>query len=134
MAKLLIGTLFTASLATAGASVPKNDLFFVETFDEADPFSSSGNWVKSSNERYSEQVVTIKSANSPAKGFESDKGLQLTSDHKFYGFGSKFKTPPDTKDKKEIVIQYELKLEETLACGGAYIKLPRSIDNFDMAT
>ena len=52
-------------------------------------------------------------------GFENDKGLQLTQEMKHYGFSSKFPTPLETKGK-DIVLQYELKLEEGLTCGGLY--------------
>ena len=38
---------------------------------------------------------------------------------KHYGFSSKFPTPLEPKGK-DIVLQYELKLEEGLTCGGLY--------------
>ena len=38
---------------------------------------------------------------------------------KHYAFSSKFPTPFETKGK-DVVVQYELKLEEGLTCGGNY--------------
>ena len=52
-----------------------------------------------------------------SSGFESDKGIQLTEAMKHYAFSSKFAEPLVTKEK-DIVVQYELKLEEGLTCGG----------------
>jgi len=43
---------------------------------------------------------------------------------KHYGVSTKFSKPLQSNGK-DIVVQYELKLEETLNCGGAYIKLLR---------
>jgi len=106
-------------------------LFFYETFDEGDPFES-GKWVKSGDEKFANQPVTIRVAKSPTKGYEDDKGLQLTESMKHYGFVAPFPKPLDTKGK-DLVIQYDLKLEETLACGGAYVKLPRAQENLDLA-
>ena len=122
--------LFVSSAATS-AAISTEKLFFVEPFDK-DPFTS-GKWIKSLDPKYIDQPVLFKSANTPAKGYANDTGLQLSKEMKYYGFGSTFAQPLDFKDKKELVIQYELKLEESLTCGGAYIKLPRASPKFDMA-
>ena len=50
-------------------------------------------------------------------GFESDKGIQLIEAMKHYAFSSKFSEPLQTKGK-DVVVQYEIKLEEGLTCGG----------------
>jgi calnexin len=99
-------------------------VFFRETFDEIqDVFRSK--WAKSSDPKYTDQPVMIKHADRPPRGFERDKGLSLTQEMKFYGVSSTFPTPLHNADGGDIVLQYELKLEETLMCGGAYIKMPR---------
>jgi len=82
--------------------------------------------------KYADQPLNITSGQSPAVGFESDNGVQLTQDMKFYGFGSTF-SEPIVAGKDDLVIQYEVKFEEVLNCGGAYIKLPRVSDSFDMS-
>jgi len=114
---------------------PNTDkLFFYETFDEGDPFVS-GKMFKSSDSKYLDQDLVI----TPSKTNPVGNGLQLKTEMKHYGFGAKFKAPLTLKGKKEIVVQYDLKLEDTLACGGAYIKLPRvtpdlNLDSFNSDT
>ena len=55
-------------LAVAVQSVlPTSELFFFETFDDVDPFSS-GNWLKSLDDKYKDQPLLIKSLSSPIKG------------------------------------------------------------------
>ena len=68
--------------------------------------------------------MLVKPPNNPIDGFENDKGLHLSQEMKHYGVSTKFSKPLQSNGN-DIVIQYELKLEETLNCGGAYIKLLR---------
>ena len=49
------------------SKVSTTDLFFAETFDDVDPFTS-GNWLKSLNEKYNDQPLLVKSLFSPIKG------------------------------------------------------------------
>lgn len=68
MSWLICVTSVLAVAANAGKSkLPTENLFFYETFDEADPFSS-GKWVKSSNERYVDQPVLVKTLSQPVAG------------------------------------------------------------------
>lgn len=46
--------------------------------------------------------------------------LERANQH--YGVALPFNTPVDNKDKP-FVVQYEVKMDEPLSCGGAYIKL-----------
>ena len=117
--------------AHISAAISTEKLFFVESFDD-EPFTA-GRWVKSLDPKYVDQPILYKSANMPADGYANDNGLQLSKEMRYYGFGSTFAQPLDFKGKKEVVIQYELKLEESLTCGGAYIKLPRASPTFNMA-
>ena len=50
----------------------------------------------------------------------------------YYAVSTKFSTPIDNTNK-DLVIQYDLMLEENLACGGAYIKLLRE-NPLDLST
>jgi hypothetical protein len=67
---------------------------------------------------------------SPVEGFELDNGLLLSKKDKYYGLTLPFQTPLTMGDSPSIVIQYEIKFEEVLACGGAYVKLLRDITDF----
>lgn len=128
--------LFSATLlATIVAySASESGVLFKETFD-TDPFTSN-RWVKSKESKYSHQPVIWNASSSPAPGFEEDKGLLLSEAMKYYGFGIPFAEPvtgPQSADK-ELVVQYELKLDDKLECGGAYIKLLRDTTDLTKLT
>ena len=106
-------------------------LFFVETF-QTDPFKPNA-WIKSSDDKYSLQPLKWTESAIAIPGFENDKGLLLSEEMKYYGVSKKFcesdsncKTfDLESSNHKELVFQYELKLDDVLNCGGAYIKLLR---------
>jgi calreticulin len=61
-----------------------------------------------------------------------DMGIQTSEDARFYGISA----PLDktfTSGDKDLVIQYSVKHEQDLDCGGAYIKLLPGGDKFDAA-
>ena len=59
---------------------------------------------------------------------EADKGIKTSVDARFYGISAKMEKPFTSGDK-ELVIQYSVKHEQDLDCGGAYIKLlPGTVD------
>lgn len=123
--------LWSSSLTIFVTANSGNDLFFLETF-ETDPFKS-GKWLKSEDPKYKNQPVVIRSAAKPAVGFENDNGLLLSQEMKYYGLATKFPKPYTFKGSDNgIVIQYELKLEEQLKCGGAYVKLPRYTEDLNL--
>src|SRR6218665_1189238 len=49
-------------------------------------------------------------------------GLQTTEDLKFYGISAKF-ARPFSNDGKTLVVQFSVKHEQSLDCGGGYVKL-----------
>jgi calnexin len=106
-------------------------LEFVETFDGPNPFEA-GTWSFSTNSKYLGQPVKVMPAGDAVPGYENDKGVQLTQEMKHYGFGAKLNSPIKVGGGKDLIIQYELKLVETLNCGGAYIKLLR--DGHDISS
>ena len=65
----IASALQTAALASAASQslLPTSELFFYETFDDVDPFSS-GTWLKSLNEKYRDQPLFVKSLSTPLKG------------------------------------------------------------------
>lgn len=54
-------------------------------------------------------------------GDASDKGIQTSEDARFYGISAPLTKP--FKSDKDLVIQYTVKHEQDIDCGGAYIKL-----------
>ncbi|XP_017356683.1 calreticulin-3 [Cebus imitator] len=58
---------------------------------------------------------------------EKDKGLQTTQNGRFYAISARFK--PFSNKGKTLVIQYTVKHEQKMDCGGGYIKVfPADID------
>lgn len=55
-------------------------------------------------------------------GIEGDEGLVIKSKAAHHAISVPFDTPLDPKGKN-LVVQYEVKLQKGLECGGAYIKL-----------
>ncbi|KAL2732820.1 calreticulin-like [Vespula maculifrons] len=52
---------------------------------------------------------------------ENDKGIQTSQDARFYALSKKF-TPFSNKDEK-LVIQFTVKHEQNIDCGGGYVKV-----------
>uniref|UniRef100_A0A2K5ECS5 Calreticulin-3 n=1 Tax=Aotus nancymaae TaxID=37293 RepID=A0A2K5ECS5_AOTNA len=58
---------------------------------------------------------------------EKDKGLQTTQNGRFYAISARFR--PFSNKGKTLVIQYTVKHEQKMDCGGGYIKVfPADID------
>jgi calreticulin len=66
-------------------------------------------------------------------GDADDKGIQTSEDARFYGLSAKLDKPFVSSSDKPLVIQYSVKHEQNLDCGGAYIKLLPEGDKFDAA-
>jgi len=59
---------------------------------------------------------------------EADQGLQTSQDARFYAYSSKFPKKFSNKGK-DLVLQYTVKHEQKIDCGGGYVKvLPSSVD------
>jgi calnexin len=58
------------------------------------------------------------------KGMEGDKGLVIKNPAAHHAISAKFPKKIDNKGKT-LVVQYEVKLQKGLECGGAYMKLLR---------
>jgi calnexin len=128
---MIFHVLIVVVAALAVVSRAQEGVIFYETFDEEeDVFASK--WVKSSDPKYANQPLKIKTPTRTIPGYETDKGVQLTQEMRHYGFGAKF-AQPLVANGSDIVLQYELKMEEKLACGGAYIKMLREDASQDLS-
>jgi calnexin len=78
--------------------------------------------VKSDDEEWA--YVGTWSAEEPSvfKGMEGDKGLVIKDKAAHHAISAKFPKAIDNKDNT-LVVQYEVKLQNGLECGGAYMKL-----------
>lgn len=77
--------------------------------------SEMGGWVQTSGKYYADAT---------------DKGIQTGQDAKFYGMSAKLDKPYNSSDGKNLIIQYSVKHEQTIDCGGAYMKLLPGGDDF----
>jgi calreticulin len=80
---------------------------WVESFPKKDE-GTQGKWVVSAGKYYGDA--------------EADKGLKTAEDARFYDISAKFDKPFSNKDKP-LVLQYSVKHEQNIDCGGGYIKL-----------
>ncbi|NXV87454.1 CALR protein, partial [Calonectris borealis] len=62
---------------------------------------------------------------------EKDKGIQTSQDARFYAISSRFE--PFSNRDKTLVVQFTVKHEQNIDCGGGYVKLfPASLSQEDM--
>jgi len=52
-----------------------------------------------------------------------DKGIKTSQDARFYAISSKFEENKFSNEGKDLVIQYTVKHEQSIDCGGGYLKL-----------
>jgi len=86
------------------------------------------NWKKDSSEAGDWKVSAGKYH---GDGANKIVGLQTTQDARFYDISAKFPKAFSNKDKK-FVLSYSVKHEQTIDCGGGYVKLlPEPLDQHD---
>jgi calreticulin len=93
-------------------------VYFKETFDK----DWEKRWVKStSKEAEGTQGKWEVSAGSFYNDAEEDKGLRTTEDARFYQISAEF--PEFSNKGKDLILQYTVKHEQKIDCGGGYIKI-----------
>jgi calreticulin len=108
------------------------EFFIKEDFNDSDWKSVLARWTESSTWKSKAEMGTWKHTAGEWHGDSDDKGIQTTQDARFYGLSAKLDKPFVSGDKP-LVIQYSVKHEQNLDCGGAYIKLLPGDDKFDAA-
>merc|ERR1719162_267052 len=93
------------------------EVFFQESF--ADGWEDR--WVKSEWKDAAE-IGAWETTQGKFYGKEGDMALKTTQDARFYGLSAKMGATVDNKGK-DLVLQYSVKNEQDIDCGGAYIKL-----------
>jgi len=115
-------TLATLSLMAAPVAA---EVYFKEQFND-DAWSKR--WVESSKWKPKDEMGTWEHTAGQWYGDKDDKGIKTSVDARFYGLSAKMSKAFSSKDK-DLVIQYSVKHEQDLDCGGAYIKLlPGKVD------
>ncbi|CAI9766180.1 unnamed protein product [Fraxinus pennsylvanica] len=117
---LLIGSFISQLYAS-------DDVTFYESFDE----TFEGRWIVSEKEDYKGVWKHVKSEG------HDDHGLLVSDKAKKYAIVKELDEPIDLKDGT-VILQYEVRLQNGLECGGAYIKylrpqgagwIPKEFDN-----
>jgi len=119
MNKLLLSVFISCFVLLASAKV-----YFKEEFDA----SWKDRWVQSNwKESDGTRGEFGWSAGKYYNDAEADKGLQTTQDARFYAISAK--TEKFSNEGKDLVIQYQVKHEQNIDCGGGYVKLaPSTVD------
>lgn len=102
-------------------------VFFKEQFLDGDAWK--GRWVNSEHKSdYGQFKLT---AGNFYGDEELDKGLQTSQDARFYALSARF--DPVSNEGKSLVIQFSVKHEQKIDCGGGYVKIfPSTLDQADM--
>jgi len=112
MKSSIVALMLIGLLAAASAEV-----YFRDEFD-----NGISNWITSDWKDAEGATGKFEwSAGQFYKDAEEDKGLRTSEDYRFFTASAKF--PEFSNKDKTLVIQYSVKHEQNLDCGGAYIKL-----------
>ncbi|XP_047444883.1 calreticulin 3b [Mugil cephalus] len=103
------------------------NIHFREEFLDGDAWRSR--WVNSKHKSdYGEWKLTAGDFYGDA---EKDKGLQTSQDARFYAVSSRFE--PFSNEGKPLVIQFTVKHEQKIDCGGGYVKVfPADLEQTEM--
>ncbi|KAE9556681.1 hypothetical protein FO519_000087 [Halicephalobus sp. NKZ332] len=109
-------------LALVGASLA--EVYFKEEFDD----SWESRWIQS---KHKDDYGKFKLSAGKFYGDEKrDRGIQTSQDAKFYSVGAKFNK--FSNKGKPLVIQFTVKHEQLIDCGGGYVKvMPSNTDLSD---
>lgn len=111
------------TLATILSSV-STKIYFSENFNDA---NWKNRWVQSTEWKSKGEMGKWVHTAGKWYGDAEDKGVQTGEDARFYGMSAKM-TDSFTNDKKDLVVQFSVKWEQQIDCGGAYIKLMGATD------
>uniref|UniRef100_A0AAQ6IP50 Calreticulin n=1 Tax=Anabas testudineus TaxID=64144 RepID=A0AAQ6IP50_ANATE len=114
--------LFASIAVTIDAAV-----YFKEQFADGDGWKSR--WLESKHK--SDYGQWKLSAGKFYGDAEADKGIQTSQDARFYALSARFE--PFSNKGKPLVIQFSVKHEQKIDCGGGYVKIfPSDLDQSDM--
>lgn len=109
-----------------GAVIADPAVYFREEFTE----DYEGRWV-SSTKKGADQGKFAWTAGKFYGDADKDKGIQTSQDARFYGLSAKF--DKFSNEGKDLVIQFTVKHEQNIDCGGGYVKLfADDLDQKDM--
>jgi len=110
-------------ISLAACTLVDSTVYFKETFEDK---SWEDRWIQS---QHKTDYGKFKwSAGKFYADEVKDKGIQTSQDAKFYGLSAKLETP-FSNEGKTLVIQFQVKHEQNIDCGGGYVKVfPSTLD------
>ncbi|XP_051723636.1 calreticulin 3b [Ctenopharyngodon idella] len=120
-------TLFPFVSAALLALAANAEVYFKEQFLDGDAWKSR--WVNSEHKSdYGQFKLTAGNFYGDA---EKDKGLQTSQDARFYATSARFDS--FSNEDKPLVVQFTVKHEQKIDCGGGYVKVfPADLNQADM--
>jgi len=95
------------------------EVYLKEKFDEDDAWTKR--WTQSKHKSdYGQWKLT---SGKFYGDVEEDKGIQTGEDARFYSIGRRFDKTVDSNEGKPLVVQFSVKHEQTIDCGGGYVKV-----------
>lgn len=93
------------------------EVYFEEKFNDD---SWEKNWIYSKHPG-KEFGKFVRTAGKFFNNEEEDQGIQTSEDARFYALSTKF--PPFSTEGKDLVVQFTVKHEQNIDCGGGYVKV-----------
>jgi calreticulin len=110
-----------------GAALADPSVYFQDRFEEG----WEDRWVESTK-KGAEQGKFKWTAGKFYGDADKDKGIQTSEDARFYGLSAKFEKP-FSNEGKTLVVQFTVKHEQNIDCGGGYVKVfAEDIEQKDM--
>lgn len=117
-------------VALIGYVMAEKTVYFVEKFEDGESFSDR--WVESTF-KGAEQGKFKLSHGKFYGDADRDMGIQTSQDARFYGISAKL-DKPFSNEEKTLVVQFTVKHEQKIDCGGGYIKLyPTGMDQENLS-
>lgn len=114
------------SLLCVVAQLASAKVFYKETFDD----DWASRWVQSGNKQDTgEAGDLVRTAGKWYADAEKDAGVQTSTDARFYTYSAAIDEPFGLEKGSDLVLQFSVKHEQQIDCGGGYIKLhPAGLD------
>ncbi|KAI8032297.1 Calreticulin-3 [Camellia lanceoleosa] len=94
-----------------------SEIIFEERFEDG----WQSRWVRSDWKKSEGKAGSFKHTAGKWSGDPDDKGIQTSADAKHFAISAKI--PEFTNKNRTLVLQYSIKFEQDIECGGGYIKL-----------
>merc|ERR1712212_156966 len=94
------------------------NIYLKEEFADGDAYTDR--WI-SSTQKADGMGAFVLSSGKFFGDVEKDKGLQTSQDARFYGISTKFES--SSNEGSSLVIQFQVKHEQNIDCGGGYVKI-----------